>query len=132
MMNCQTCLDVPECSNKASTLISGTTAFRNDTLTAHWKSKSHKACEERKQLFEKAQSRHEFPCTSKEERPSIACVGSMVNCVRRQARENEEKIKKTHQHCLPCLQNGVSFLGLPKAINTPGKEWFGYGKFLSQ
>jgi hypothetical protein len=43
MMNCQTCLDVPECSNKASTLISGTTAFRNDTLTAHWKSKSHKA-----------------------------------------------------------------------------------------
>ena len=69
------------------------------------------------------QSRHEFPCTSKEERPSIACVGSMVNCVRRQARENEEKIKKTHQHCLPCLQNGVSFLGLPKASSTPGKEW---------
>ena len=55
-MNCQTCLDVPECSNKASTLIKGTTAFRNDTLTAHWKSKSHKAYEERKQLLEKAVS----------------------------------------------------------------------------
>lgn len=56
MMICQTCLDVPECSDKASTLISGTRAFRKDTLTAHWKSKSHKACEERKQLLEIAVS----------------------------------------------------------------------------
>lgn len=66
--------------------------FREVTLTAYWKSKAQNAREERKRFPEKAKSQFSFPWISKEERPSIACGGPIVDCVRKQDIQNEEEI----------------------------------------
>ena len=111
--------------------------FRNDqTRQAHWfqeqrhlGSRSHKVYEERKQLFEKAQSRHEFLCTSKEERPSIACVGPMVDYVRRQDRENEEKIKKLINTAYHVCKTECPFLDYPRLVVLQEKNDLDMGNF---
>lgn len=75
------------------------------------------------------QSRHEFLCTSKEERPSIACVGPMVDYVRRQDRENEEKIKKLINTAYHVCKTECPFLDYPRLVVLQEKNDLDMGNF---
>ena len=55
-MFCQTCRDYPELADKNSSMYLGTSAFRKDTLISHWKSVSHKWCEDKKKVETKSKS----------------------------------------------------------------------------
>ena len=56
VMFCQTCFDYPDLADKNSSMYLDTSAFRKDTLISHWKSVSHKRCEDKKKLETKSKS----------------------------------------------------------------------------
>ena len=56
IMFCQTCRDYDKYSDHSSSMFIGTSKFRKDTLTSHWKSRAHIRCSEKKEV-EQAKSR---------------------------------------------------------------------------
>ena len=86
-MICQTCNNYPDLADRNCSVFIGTSAFRKDTLIAHWKSNSHRKCEEKKKSDEMKKIEASGSCSSSQS-------GSLLSCVRKMEKENEDKIKK--------------------------------------
>jgi len=105
VMYCKVCREYSDYTDKSSSLFLGTSKFRKDTLTAHWKSLGHKRCFQRKQLCEKT-----------EQNSTGESVGPIVDMFRRVDQNTEEKIKKIIKTVYCLCKNEWSFSMYPKLL----------------
>lgn len=106
-MFCKACLARPELSDKKSTLVTGCTTFRKETLKFHNKSEKHRLCMSK---YKKVDNPFETPIAhsfKKAEELGMALLESMFNTAYYIAVENESFLK--YPELLNLLEkNGVT------------------------
>jgi len=103
----------------------GTSTFRKDILTAHWKSQSHVKSTERQALLIKAKSN----AASTSQETDIENVGAIVECVRKIDSSNEERIKKLINTVYYVCHEEIAFKSYNGLIGLQEKNGLDLGNF---
>lgn len=122
VMKCQICNDYPVFADKSCSLYVGTSAFRKDTLTAHWKSGSHRRCEEQR----KTDERKKLETTGS---ASSSSSGPLLSCVRKMEREQEDKRKKLINTVYFICKHEMPFADFPRLIELQEVNGLDMGNF---
>ncbi|VDI00488.1 Hypothetical predicted protein [Mytilus galloprovincialis] len=121
-MICQTCNNYPDLADRNCSMFIGTSAFRKDTLIAHWKSNSHRKCEEKKKSDEMKTIEASGSCSSSQS-------GPLLSCVRKMEKENEDKIKKLITTAYFICNHEKPFTDFPRLVELQEVNGLDMGNF---